>query len=501
MDFQANYEGHARRLDTFSQKEIKSNLLILKAKKETTRTRIGKWKINANKQDCKDVVIEIKRPLGLVLESIKNSRGAMVAEILPDGNAARLGTIELGDILSSIEIDGCVMDCTNILFDDILGNLKESPKVALVKLNMSRALGLKFDDSNEVSNYWKEKKQQKQKGLSVLRRTVGVEPKDIMICKNRFIGEGNFGKVFYGEWKGKRIVLKTSKSSVMGADEMLDSELEINEYVHKNAKETCARFYGCCEIDERNSGQIYNGTLSAGLWLMWAQETENTLEDMMSLNDYDALKLLFESSSSYRSASSLTVYKRLITDILQRLSKIHASGVVHRDIKPANIILTENGAKFIDLGAAALCLGERSISYEPGRGPADPRYSKSDDRFLIPNNAITPMNSKDLVQLWSTYMPEKFDMFAVGLIILQILVPCLRNSQAFEKFKDELEGCKFDFIKWRKVKCRFSSEQVKFVDVGNSAGGELISELLTPTRSTRKSAHDILRHRFFYLEL
>ena len=50
----------------------------------------------------------------------------------------------------------------------------------------------------------------------------------------------------------------------MAAEELLESEMELNEEVHFKAKGTCARYMGCCEIDPRNEGELYNGTLTSG---------------------------------------------------------------------------------------------------------------------------------------------------------------------------------------------------------------------------------------------
>jgi len=444
------------------------------------------------------IIVEIRRPFGIVLESIEKSRGASIAEVLVGGNAAKVGKIEKGDVLLSIEVNGCIFDCgPTILFDKIVEHLAESPAEDFVKLNVRRVQ--QVNNSDIISAYWEKKKQRKVKGLSVLRRTVGVKPSDIRIYRNGLIGEGNFGKVFSGEWNGQKVVLKTSKSTVMRADELLDSELEINEYVHKNAKDSCARFYGCCEIDELNSGNLYDESLPTGLWLLWENEAEFTLHDAIKLSETESLEILRRSCSSYNRSSSLDVYQRIIADLLICLSKIHSVGVVHRDVKPENIILTENGVKFIDLGGAALCLGKQPISYEPGIGPVDPRYSKPDDRYVLPSSAKIPV-STNMVDLWFAYMPEKFDIFAIGLVILQVLLPCLRNPQALENFKVELEKCGYDFKAWRDNMCCFPEQEVKFLDIENGAGSELVACMLTPDRSTRKDANTILQHRFFKIE-
>lgn len=446
--------------------------------------------------DAEIISVEINRPLGIILESVENSRGAIVAEVVEGGNASKTRKIDKGDILMSVEVDGSIYDCgPNILFDDILEHISESPGKNAIILNLSRATSVSSSVLDEVSNYWEQKKEKKKSGPRVLRRTVGVDPKNIRVYRNGLIGEGSFGKVFLGEWKGQKVILKSSKSNVMGADELLDSELEINEYVHRNAKGSCAQFFGCCEIDERDSGNLYDESLPAGLWLMWAYEAENTLQNALNCDESKSLELLSSNYASCSSSFPFELYQRISADLLICLSKIHAIGVVHRDVKPENIILTKNGVKFIDLGGAALCL-DQPISYEPGVGPADPRYSKPDDKYLLPTNADTP-ESGNLEKLWSEYMPEKFDIFAVGLVILQLMVPSLRNPNELDKFKVELEECGYDFMLWRKDFCSFSTDELWLLDIRNGAGNEIIANMLSPTRFSRKKAEEVLEHRFF----
>ena len=48
--------------------------------------------------DAYNFSVEISRPLGIVLESIENTRGTIVAEVLEGGNASKTGKIDKGDI-------------------------------------------------------------------------------------------------------------------------------------------------------------------------------------------------------------------------------------------------------------------------------------------------------------------------------------------------------------------------------------------------------------------
>jgi hypothetical protein len=44
-----------------------------------------------------------------------------------------------------------------------------------------------------------------------------------------------------------------------------ESEMELNEQVHFNAKGTCARYMGCIELSVLEGGELYNGTLTGGV--------------------------------------------------------------------------------------------------------------------------------------------------------------------------------------------------------------------------------------------
>ena len=122
--------------------------------------------------DAYNFSVEISRPLGIVLESIENSRGAIVAEVLEGGNASKTGKIDKGDILISIKVDGCYYHCgPNILFDNILECLSESPDKNVIILNFSRARSVSSSDPDEVSTYWEQKKEREKSGPRVLRRS------------------------------------------------------------------------------------------------------------------------------------------------------------------------------------------------------------------------------------------------------------------------------------------------------------------------------------------
>ena len=89
--------------------------------------------------------------------------------------------------------------------------------------------------------------------------------------------------------------------------------------------------------------------------------------------------------------------------------------------------------KLIDLGAAALCRGDTEpLNYYPGNGPADPRYAKSDELYLLPPGSPRP--TKDNVdKLWRAHRPDRFDSWSAGCTMLQLAVVGLRTDAALEQ--------------------------------------------------------------------
>jgi serine/threonine protein kinase len=76
--------------------------------------------------------------------------------------------------------------------------------------------------------------------------------------------------------------------------------------------------------------------------------------------------------------------------ILTNLAAMHSTGIVHRDVKPQNMILSDEGIKMIDLGAAAdLRVG---TNYVPNEYLLDPRYAPPEQYVMSP---LTPRFALD----------------------------------------------------------------------------------------------------------
>ena len=82
------------------------------------------------------IVVNLKRPMGLVLNSGREETGAYVAEVVEGGNAAEDDTLRPTDVLISCGPDDA--DCRGIPFDDVMDLLARNPDDPTMKLTVRR---------------------------------------------------------------------------------------------------------------------------------------------------------------------------------------------------------------------------------------------------------------------------------------------------------------------------------------------------------------------------
>ena len=120
--------------------------------------------------------------------------------------------------------------------------------------------------------------------------------------------------------------------------------------------------------------------------------------------------------------------------------------------------------------------------------------------------------------MWGIYQPDRFDIYSVGIIFMQLSIPELRSIKALQDFNKQIKACGHDLWLWRAREC--SDMDTAVLDADDEAGWKLASSLLCPharrqdlragletafnggnALDSRPSAKEALKDKFFKLRI
>lgn len=311
----------------------------------------------------------------------------------------------------------------------------------------------------------------------------------------RKVATGGFGTVFRGELEdGTSVIVKKAK-------EFGEAEAWMNERMMRVAPQSVAKFITAFEQEPGKEGEP--------LWLVWRYEGDFSLADFMAKKDwpYNIEPLLFgrELRLPKGPTRKAVVLQVVMTQLLEALKAAHSTGIVHRDVKPQNCIVSAEDCciKLIDWGAAAdLRVG---INYVPNEYLLDPRYAPPQQYVmstLTPRAPPLPIAASLSPVLWRVNSPDRFDMYSMGILFLQMAFPALVTDNALIAFNKKLkENYNYDLRAWRadeeKLNRRGSVEGFELLDA--DGGWDLLCSMVRFNPGERLSAAAALRHPWFSL--
>eukprot|EP00276_Gloeochaete_wittrockiana_P006976 CAMPEP_0184644486 /NCGR_PEP_ID=MMETSP0308-20130426/1199_1 /TAXON_ID=38269 /ORGANISM="Gloeochaete witrockiana, Strain SAG 46.84" /LENGTH=294 /DNA_ID=CAMNT_0027073043 /DNA_START=328 /DNA_END=1212 /DNA_ORIENTATION=- len=254
-----------------------------------------------------------------------------------------------------------------------------------------------------------------------------------------------------------------------------DIELYVNIKLRKrSAMKNVARFLGSYQD-------------SASRCLVFEREGDFTLEQILRRSDWvfnldkRLLPNLHEQPATDFERTQRVV-KTCMYHIIAGLKEVHECGIVHRDLKPSNVIVSDdNRLKLIDFGSAVEVSSKLNFSDKVIVG--DPLY--------IPPEEVV-----------NTFFPYAFDMYATGVVFMQLLFPFLREEENLRRLSAQLRQNNFSVDSWLDEYSENKKDQLEIglaiLDDNGRSGRNLLNRLMAGNAPLRIGAGSASRHRFLW---
>ena len=101
--------------------------------------------------------------------------------------------------------------------------------------------------------------------------------------------------------------------------------------------------------------------------------------------------------------------------------------------------------------------------------------------------------------IWNLTRPGLFDVYAAGIIFLQLAIPEMRSTSFFRNFQNEIDRYDYDLRAWRRSESSLASScDFSILDRSLGAGWFLACDMVA-LKKKRCSAAAALRHPYFLI--
>ncbi|EDL38469.1 eukaryotic translation initiation factor 2-alpha kinase 2 [Mus musculus] len=217
------------------------------------------------------------------------------------------------------------------------------------------------------------------------------------------IGLGGFGQVFKAKHRidGKRYAIKRVKYNTEKAEHEVQALAELN---HVNI----VQYHSCWEgvdYDPEHSMSDTSRYKTRCLFIQMEFCDKGTLEQWMRNRN----------QSKVDKALILDLYEQIVTGV----EYIHSKGLIHRDLKPGNIFLVDE--RHIKIGDFGLATALENDGKSRTRRTGTLQYMSPEQLFL-------------------KHYGKEVDIFALGLILAELLHTCFTESEKIKFFESLRKG-------------------------------------------------------------